>query len=65
MDTTIVLTTHDLAEAERLCDDITVIDGGRVVASDAPAGLVSSATARLGRPGDAVGRVHGVRGPFA
>ncbi len=49
-DTTIVLTTHDLAEAERLCDDITIIDGGRVVASDTPAGLVSSAAARLGRP---------------
>jgi ABC-2 type transport system ATP-binding protein len=49
-DTTIVLTTHDLAEAERLCDDITVIDGGRVVASDTPAGLVSSAAERLGRP---------------
>ena len=49
-DTTIVLTTHDLAEAERLCDDITIIDGGRVVASDTPAGLVASAAARLGRP---------------
>jgi ABC-2 type transport system ATP-binding protein len=49
-DTTIVLTTHDLAEAERLCDDITIIDGGRIVASDAPAGLVASASARLGRP---------------
>ena len=49
-DTTIVLTTHDLAEAERLCDDITIIDAGRVVASDTPAGLVASASARLGRP---------------
>ena len=49
-DTTIVLTTHDLAEAERLCDAITIIDGGRVVASDTPEGLVASASARLGRP---------------
>jgi ABC-2 type transport system ATP-binding protein len=49
-DTTIVLTTHDLAEAERLSDAITVIDGGRVVASDTPAGLVASASSRLGRP---------------
>jgi len=48
-DTTIVLTTHDLAEAERLCDLITIIDGGRVVAVDTPAGLVASAAARLGR----------------
>ncbi len=49
-DTTIVLTTHDLDEAERLCDDITVIDDGRVVAEDTPAGLIASASARLGRP---------------
>jgi ABC-2 type transport system ATP-binding protein len=49
-DTTIVLTTHDLDEAERLCDDITVIDDGRVVAEDTPEGLIGSASARLGRP---------------
>jgi ABC-2 type transport system ATP-binding protein len=49
-DTTIVLTTHDLAEAERLSDAITIIDSGRVVASDTPEGLVASASSRLGRP---------------
>jgi ABC-2 type transport system ATP-binding protein len=49
-DTTIVLTTHDLAEAERLCDAISIIDGGRVVATDTPEGLVARAAARLGRP---------------
>jgi ABC-2 type transport system ATP-binding protein len=49
-DTTIVLTTHDLAEAERLCDFITVIDGGRVVAEDTPNGLIAAASTRLGRP---------------
>jgi len=38
-DATIVLTTHDLAEAERLCDRITILDGGRVVAEDTPEGL--------------------------
>jgi ABC-2 type transport system ATP-binding protein len=38
-DATIVLTTHDLAEAERLCDRITILDGGRVVAEDTPDGL--------------------------
>jgi len=48
-DTTIVLTTHDLAEADRLCDFITIIDGGRVVAEDTPDGLVTSASIRLGR----------------
>ncbi|MEU1239268.1 ABC transporter ATP-binding protein [Micromonospora parva] len=39
---TIVLVTHFMEEAERLCDRIAVIDKGRVVALDTPAGLVSS-----------------------
>jgi ABC-2 type transport system ATP-binding protein len=38
-DATIVLTTHDLAEAERLCTRITILDGGRVVAEDTAEGL--------------------------
>ncbi|SFK40375.1 ABC transporter ATP-binding protein [Amycolatopsis sacchari] len=37
---TIVLVTHFMAEAERLCDRIAVFDAGRVVAVDTPAGLV-------------------------
>jgi ABC-2 type transport system ATP-binding protein len=49
-DATIVLTTHDLAEAERLCRHITVLDGGRVVAEDTPDGLKALITARIGRP---------------
>jgi ABC-2 type transport system ATP-binding protein len=49
-DTTIVLTTHDLEEAEQLSDRITILDGGRVVAEDTPDGLIASAAARLGRP---------------
>jgi ABC-2 type transport system ATP-binding protein len=49
-DATIVLTTHDLAEAERLCDRITVIDGGRLVAENTPAGLIATEAERLGRP---------------
>jgi ABC-2 type transport system ATP-binding protein len=38
---TILLVTHFMAEAERLCDRIAVIDAGRVVAVDTPAGLVA------------------------
>jgi ABC-2 type transport system ATP-binding protein len=38
---TIVLVTHFMEEAERLCDRIAVIDSGRVVAVDTPAGLVA------------------------
>jgi ABC-2 type transport system ATP-binding protein len=49
-DASIVLTTHDLDEAERLCDAITVINGGRVVAEDNPAGLIAAESARTGRP---------------
>ena len=36
---TIVLTTHDMCEAEALCDRITILDDGRIVALDTPAGL--------------------------
>ena len=38
---TIVLVTHFMEEAERLCDRIAVIDSGRTVAIDTPAGLVA------------------------
>jgi ABC-2 type transport system ATP-binding protein len=49
-DATIVLTTHDLAEAERLCSRITVLNDGRVVAEDTPDGLKTTTAERLGRP---------------
>jgi ABC-2 type transport system ATP-binding protein len=49
-DATIVLTTHDLAEAERLCSRITVLNDGRVVAEDTPDGLKTTTAARFGRP---------------
>ncbi len=38
-DATILLTTHDLAEAERLCDRIALINDGRIVAEDTPDAL--------------------------
>jgi ABC-2 type transport system ATP-binding protein len=38
-DATIVLTTHDLAEAERLCDRIALINDGRLVAEGTPTEL--------------------------
>ncbi len=49
-DATIVLTTHDLAEAERLCGRITILNDGRVVAEDTPDGLIALVADRLGRP---------------
>jgi ABC-2 type transport system ATP-binding protein len=38
-DATILLTTHDMAEADRLCDRIAILDQGRLVAEDTPDGL--------------------------
>jgi ABC-2 type transport system ATP-binding protein len=38
---TILLVTHFMEEAERLCDRAAVIDHGRVVANDTPSGLAS------------------------
>lgn len=40
---TIVLVTHFMDEAERLCDRLALIDSGRIVALDSPAGLVTQA----------------------
>jgi ABC-2 type transport system ATP-binding protein len=37
--TTILLTTHDMLEAEVLCDRIAIIDSGVIVALDTPQGL--------------------------
>jgi ABC-2 type transport system ATP-binding protein len=38
---TVVLVTHFMEEAERLADRVAVIDGGRIVAIDTPAGIVA------------------------
>jgi len=41
---TVLLTTHYMEEAERLCDRIAIVDRGKVIALDTPAALI----ARLG-----------------
>jgi ABC-2 type transport system ATP-binding protein len=38
-DATIVLTTHDLDEADRLCDRIAMLNDGKIVVEDTPAAL--------------------------
>ena len=48
-DTSIVLTTHDLEEADRLCDRIAVLNDGRVVAQDTPEGLKRLVAERHGQ----------------
>jgi ABC-2 type transport system ATP-binding protein len=67
---TILLTTHDMAEAEELCDRVTLVDHGTVLATEAPQQLA----ARLSRgeridvddlPGgmaDALAQLPGVTG---
>jgi ABC-2 type transport system ATP-binding protein len=39
--TTVVLVTHFMEEAEKLCDRVAIVDRGRVVAADSPQGLVT------------------------
>lgn len=48
--TTVILTTHDMQEADRLCDRVAIIDQGRFVALDTPAQLKAS----LAKNGEAV-----------
>ncbi len=38
-DATIVITTHDMNEADAICDRIAILDEGRIVALDTPANL--------------------------
>ena len=37
---TVLLTTHLMEEAERLCDRVAIIDHGRIIDVDTPAALV-------------------------
>lgn len=39
---TVVLTTHFMEEAERLCDRVAIVDQGRIVALDTPSNLIGS-----------------------
>lgn len=39
---TLILTTHSMEEAEYLCDEIAIIDQGRVIAAGSPAELIGS-----------------------
>jgi ABC-2 type transport system ATP-binding protein len=49
--TTVLLTTHDMQEAESLCDRLAIVDHGRLVALDTPARLRQS----VARPSPAAG----------
>ncbi len=47
-DATILLTTHDMDEADALCDRIAIIDGGRIVADGEPDELKAAVAEKLG-----------------
>lgn len=43
--TTVVLTSHDLDEVQELADDVSVLDGGRVVTSGTPSQIIRTSSA--------------------
>jgi ABC-2 type transport system ATP-binding protein len=49
-DATIVLTTHDLDEADRLCDRIGILDSGRLITEGTPEQLKDRMAAERGLP---------------
>ena len=58
---TVLLTTHYMDEAERLCDRVAIVDHGKVIALGTPAELISSLHAAnviefASRAGDATRR---------
>jgi ABC-2 type transport system ATP-binding protein len=69
--TTVLLVTHDMGEAEALCDRIIVMRAGQVIDAGRPAELVArharQATVSFSRPGqpaallEEIGRLDGVR----
>ena len=63
---TVVLTTHFMDEAQSLSDRIAILDAGRIIALDTPAGLIGTLGAKatiegIVEPGNAV-RVDELRG---
>ena len=64
--TTVVLVTHFMDEAERLCDRLAIIDEGRVVAEGSPrdlvAGLGTEPRVRFGANGSDLGFLEAVAG---
>ena len=66
--TTVLLTTHYMEEAERLCDRVAIVDHGRIVALDTPRRLIAThfrdtaVIFRLpGAPRDELEQLAGVR----
>jgi ABC-2 type transport system ATP-binding protein len=45
---TIILTTHYMEEAQQMCDDVAIIDRGKIIARGAPDGLIARHTQGIG-----------------
>lgn len=45
---TVFMTTHSMEEAERLCDRVTIVEQGRVIAMDTPARLIETHCPEIG-----------------
>jgi ABC-2 type transport system ATP-binding protein len=64
--TTVVLVTHFMDEAARLCDRLAVVDRGRIVACGTPQGLVAAhqdgVTVRFSAPGDSWDHLRAIDG---
>jgi ABC-2 type transport system ATP-binding protein len=64
---TVLLTTHYIEEAQRLCDRLAIIDHGKIIATGTPAELIAQSralphiTIRTSRPVD-MQQVRGIRG---
>ena len=65
--TTVVLVTHFMDEAERLCDRVAIMDAGRIVAQDTPRRLIdaNAGAARVRFTLDELGADAGEQADFA
>jgi len=66
-DTTIFLTTHSMEEAEKLCEEVAIVDRGRIVTQGSPPSLIADLGGdvlelRLRDPEAALRRVEGLEG---
>jgi ABC-2 type transport system ATP-binding protein len=67
---TVVITTHNMEEAERLCDRVAIVDRGRIIARGSPRELIAEriggeivefTAAPAGLAADELGRLPGVK----
>ena len=64
---TVLLTTHDVDEAERLCERVAIMDGGEIIATGEPRALVAESASMQSvslstKPGIGIERLTGIPG---